>query len=113
MKRSDLRWPLILEDPVETPDGAGGVTISGWVAKGSVFARIEALTGRELLTGSAGVSRVPYRIIVPAAPTGAPSRPTPRQRFRYGLRIFEILAVKELSGARQYLECQAIEETTV
>ena len=85
----------------------------GWVAVGSVFARLEAMSGREALASEAGVSRVPYRITVPAAPFGAPSRPTARQRFRHGARIFEIVAVRETGQARQFLECHAIEETTV
>jgi head-tail adaptor len=113
MKRSQMRWALVLETRDEVADGAGGVATTGWVAVGSVFARLEAMSGREALASEAGVSRVPYRITVPAAPFGAPSRPTARQRFRHGARIFEIVAVRETGQARQFLECHAIEETTV
>ncbi|PWR03051.1 phage tail protein [Meridianimarinicoccus roseus] len=112
MKRSLMRWALTLEGPVSVPDGAGGA-IAGWQARGVVHASLEPLTGREALAGAAGVSRVPYRIIVAAAPEGAPSRPGPRDRFRHGTRVFEILAVSAVGAAGQFLECRAIEEVTV
>ncbi|QIE41644.1 head-tail adaptor protein [Rhodobacteraceae bacterium SC52] len=112
MKRSQLRWLVTLEEQVVEPDGAGG-NVSVWRAKGAHYACLEPLTGRELLDGAAGVSRVPFRVTVAGAPYGAPSRPHPKDRFRHGTRIFDIIAVSEADPAGRFVECRAIEEVTV
>jgi len=112
MKRSNFRWPLVLEAPVEVADGAGGVR-RNWIAQGTLYAKLEALTGREALSGESGVSRQPWKITVPAAPQGAASRPTARQRFRHDARIFMIASVADADSTGRFLTCRATEETTV
>lgn len=54
---------------------------------------------------------MPYRIILRAAPEGAPSRPIPGQRFRQGNRLFAIAAVTETDVKGGHLTCFATEET--
>lgn len=112
MKRSQLRWLVTLEEQVVVPDGAGG-NVATWQTKGTHYACLEPLTGREFLDGSAGVSRVPYRVTVPGAPYGAPSRPHPKDRFRHGTRIFNIVTVSEADAVGRFVECRTIEEVTV
>lgn len=51
-----------------------------------------------------------FRITVRAAPQGAPSRPTPLQRFRDGARLFAIEAVTEADPEGRFLVCFAREE---
>lgn len=112
MMRPIMRRQLQLETEEALPDGAGGVTVS-WTPLGKIWAEVEATGGRERGSGDLPVSQVTHRIIVRAAPTGAPSRPTARQRFRDGQRIFRITAVHEADARGRYLMCRAVEEVTV
>jgi head-tail adaptor len=55
------------------------------------------------------VARVKYRMLLRAAPVGAPSRPRPEQRLREGARVFNILTVAEHDPAGRWLEIIAEE----
>ena len=107
MKRLDRR--LVLEEVERVPDGAGGFA-EVWAEKGVLWGHVKAGAGRETAGDFVTLSTVPYRIIVRAAPVGAPSRPKPDQRFRDGARLFRILAVTEEEGAGTYLVCFSREE---
>ncbi len=109
MSAPRLSRKLVLEEAQRLPDGAGGFTLS-WVAKGTLWAAVEAGTGRERAGESVTVSSVGYRITVRGAAHGAPSRPKPEQRFREGARIFLITAVTEEGPGGHYLTCFASEE---
>ncbi|UWQ15578.1 head-tail adaptor protein [Aliiroseovarius sp. M344] len=111
MKLPNLNRKLILEEPVRSPDGAGGFSQT-WQALGQVWAEIKPGTGRERAAGFATVSTISFRITVRAAPEAAPSRPQPDHRFRAGSRIFRILAVTEADAGAQYLTCFAQEEVS-
>lgn len=100
---------LVLETPVRLEDGAGGHTET-WTALGTVWADVQNRTGRERAALAATLSEVHMRIIVRAAPVGAPSRPQPGQRFTEGARRFFIRAVSELDRSGLYLTCFADEE---
>ncbi|WP_424934227.1 head-tail adaptor protein [Amaricoccus macauensis] len=99
---------LILEEPRPHEDGTGGFAMS-WTEVGRLWAQVEARKGRETVEGARTRSRIPYRIVVRAAPVGAKSRPIPSQRFRDGGRIFEILSVAEVDPRGRYLEIYAEE----
>ncbi len=109
MSAPQLNRSLILEGPVQTADGAGGYTFD-WEPLGVIWAELKAGSGREVAASGTTISRVPYRVTVRAAPYGAPSRPTPGQRFRDGTRLFHINAVAEKGVQAQYLTCHAEEE---
>lgn len=109
MSAPQLNRKLILEEPQRVPDGAGGHALT-WVVKGTLWAAVEAGTGRERAGESVTVSAVGYRITVRGAPQGAPSRPKPEQRLRDGARLFRIAAVAEADGDGRYLTCFASEE---
>ncbi len=111
MKAPVLNRKLVLEAPERLPDGAGGFTTS-WVARGEVWAEVRPGTGREKALEFMTVATIPFRITLRAAPEGAPSRPTPEQRFRSGARIFRILAVTEADAGARYLTCFAQEEVS-
>ena len=107
-----LNWRLTLEAPAHAPDGAGGFA-EVWTALGVVWADLTARTGRETFRGGAAVSRVPFSIIVRAAPVGHPERPVPNQRFRDGNRLFHIRSVAERDPEGRYLVCTADEQVVV
>lgn len=111
MRQPVLNRKLVLEEPLRSPDGAGGFT-KAWVELGVHWAEIRAGTGREKAAEFMTVSSIAFRITVRAAPHGAPSRPKPEQRFRAGSRYFRILAVTESDEAAQYLICFAQEEVS-
>ena len=106
----NLSRKLTLEERVMTPDGAGGFDVS-WVALGVVWADMRATRGTERVAARRTAPSLSWRILVRAAPDGAPSRPKPEQRFTEGNRVFTIMAVSEMPGTDQYLECWAEEGT--
>lgn len=105
------RWPLKLERAGRVADGAGGV-VSSWTVQGTLWADVQIAGGREALVGGRGASVQEYRITVPAAPVGAPSRPTAQDRFRHGARVFHILAVGDADAKGRLLRCRAREEVS-
>ncbi len=109
MRAPSLTRKLVLEEPQGVPDGAGGFSLV-WVAKGTLWATVEPVTGRERAGESVTVSAVSFRVTVRGAPHGAPSRPRPEQRFRDGARLLRITAVTEGDAAGHYLTCYANEE---
>jgi head-tail adaptor len=104
-----LNRRLVLEAVARVPDGAGGF-VESWQSLGTVWAEILPGAGRDVAGEEVILSRVAYRIVVRAAPVGAPSRPLPAQRFREGMRVFRILAVTEQDRAGRYLTCFTAEE---
>lgn len=109
MSRVVLNRKLVLEAPERLPDGAGGFT-EGWAVLGTLWAQVEARTGREKQGEAVPVSTVGYRITLRAAPMGNTMRPLPDQRLRDGARLFRILAVAERGMDGRYLTCFAEEE---
>lgn len=109
MSAPQLNRSLVLEAPTQIADGAGGFNLD-WQVLGALWAEIKAGTGREKSAFATTVSRVPWRIVVRAAPCGAPSRPVAGQRFREGDRLFHITAVAEKGAGSRYLTCFAEEE---
>jgi len=104
-----LNRRLLLEAPVRVPDGAGGF-VQSWVVLGVLWGAVNAQTGREAAGQGAALSRLTLRIILRAAPKGAPSRPEAGQRLRDGSRIYALSAVAEADTAARYLICHATEE---
>ncbi|APE43818.1 phage tail protein [Sulfitobacter alexandrii] len=109
MSLPNLSHALVLETPERVPDGAGGF-VEVWLAIGTLWAEVDARTGRETASAGAFVSRTVFRITVRGAPFGSPERPAPRQRLRDGHRIFNITAVTERDPEGRYLVCHAEEE---
>jgi SPP1 family predicted phage head-tail adaptor len=104
-----LNRRLRLESSIRRADQAGGFSES-WQLVGTVWAAVDARTGRERAGISAPVSAVGYRIFVRGAPQQHPLRPVPGQRFREGQRSFAIQAVTEWDAQGRYLVCYAEEE---
>lgn len=101
---------LVLEAPVDLPDGAGGL-IRSWQGLGTLWAEVLPGAGREAVGEEFTLGATPFRITVRGAPPGSAERPQPGQRFREGVRLFTILAVSERDATGGWLTCFAKEET--
>ncbi len=104
-----LNRKMVLETPLRQSDGAGGYTET-WTELGKLWVELRARSGREMRGEEVSLSRVGFKILVRAAPHGAPSRPSPEQRFREGARVFRIRSVAEYDQQGRYLSCIADEE---
>ncbi len=109
MGRVHLNRPLVLEALERVSDGAGG-NEETWAALGTLWAEVQARTGRDRAGEGGAVSATGFRVTVRAAPLGAPSRPEAGQRFRDGTRILRIEAVAERDAAARFLTCFCEEE---
>lgn len=109
MSEVRLSRPLQLEEAQRVPDGAGGFE-KNWIALGTLWGDIQLRSGRETEGETVNLSSTRYRIVVRAAPQGAPSRPIAGQRFRNGERVFRINAVAETDGSARFLACYCDEE---
>lgn len=104
-----LSRSLVLEEAQRLADGSGGFR-RVWVTLGTLWADVQAGTGRERAGEFVTLSSLPFRIVVRAVAQGAPSRPKADQRFRDGARLFRILAVTEDGPEGRFLVCHAREE---
>jgi len=111
MKMPNLSRKLVLEDPVQVSDGAGGLTTT-WTPLGVHWAQVTPGTGRERLDSSLPRSIIPLRILVRALPVTSNGRPYAGQRFVEGVRVFNIIAVTESGPGARFLTCHAEEEVT-
>jgi len=89
-----LNRRLVLEEPVEAPDGAGGVTRS-FASVATLWAEVAQLAARgEVIAGHLGAT-VTHRVLVRAGPDI-----TSRHRLRDGTRVFRIVSVREREAGR-------------
>ena len=112
MKAPRLSRRLVLEAPTRVPDGAGGFTCT-WAALGTLWADLVPGTPRLSDRPGAAEQRLPLRVTLRGAASGAPSRPVPGQRFREGARLYAIQSVAEADPDGRFLLCLAHEETAL
>lgn len=100
-----LNRRLVLEAPVETPDGAGGVTRS-YESVATLWAAVTPLSSREqtdaVQRGVAITHRIRLRFSADI---------TSRHRFRDGDRIFRIVSLRDRDGRRRFLQIEAEERS--
>lgn len=99
-----LRHRLTLEARSSGPDASGG-WIEDWTPIAVHHAAIRPASGAEVRSGSQQAQRVTHRITLRAAPESGAARPRADQRFRAGLRLFDIKAVFERDGRGRLLTC--------
>ena len=99
---STLNRRLTLEEPVETDDGAGGVT-RDYQTLATLWAEVTPVAARGEVVAAALGATVTHRIVIRRNPDV-----TIRHRFRDGARIFRIVAMRERQNGR-FLEIQAEE----
>jgi head-tail adaptor len=97
---------LTLEQATQTADGAGGFS-ENWIALGTLWANVDARSGRVRNGSGTPISVVRYRIVVRSAPDGSDMRPRGNQRFTDGVKAYVIDAVAPHDEAGLYLECWA------
>jgi SPP1 family predicted phage head-tail adaptor len=100
----DLNRRLVLEAPVETDDGAGGVTRS-YATAATVWASITPVSAKDSVVAQALGDTVTHRIVIRPGPTL-----TTQHRFRDGTRLFYVATVRERED-RRFLEVDAQERT--
>jgi head-tail adaptor len=98
-----MRERFVIEQPVETPDAAGGASIV-WVAGPAFWGRIEARGGREPVVGERVEPGVATRITLRFR-TGLSAG----MRLRAGSRLFSIRAAFDPDGQRERLVLEAEE----
>lgn len=99
----ELRQRLLLEVPVETADGAGGV-VRSHAAGPLLWASLTPVSARgETVADARGVS-VTHRILIRMR-----AGITTRHRFRKGMRLFEIASLREQDETGRFLVIEARE----
>lgn len=97
-----LNRRLVLEAPVETTDGAGGVT-RVYEAVATLWAQVTPVSARAEIAADSPGATLRHRIVIRAR-----GGITTRHRLRDGTRIYRIVAVRESAG-RRFLEIDAEE----
>jgi SPP1 family predicted phage head-tail adaptor len=98
-----LNRRLVLEAPVETADGAGGVT-RAFETVTTLWASLAPLTASDNVAADALGAGIGHRIVVRHR-----GDLTLRHRFRDGARIFHLVAIRERD--RRFLDIDAEERT--
>jgi SPP1 family predicted phage head-tail adaptor len=98
----ELNRRLVLEAPVESSDGAGGVT-RGHEEVATLWAQVLPVSARADTTATLLGAAVRLRIVIRPRPDI-----TTRHRLREGARIYRIVAMHESAG-RRFLEIDAEE----
>lgn len=102
----DLLHRFALEQPVRTPDGAGGA-IRTFALTSQVWGDLRALSGGEHLDADRLGGRITHAIWIRYR-----DGLTPDDRLTLGPRIFEIRAIINHRGRPRFLECHCEEFIT-
>lgn len=92
----DLNRRLVLEQPVETADGAGGVTRT-YAAVTTLWAKLEPVSARGAVIADAAGAIVTHRITIRSG-----IDVTTRHRFTEGARTYRIVDMRE-DATRRFL----------
>lgn len=100
-----LNHEMVLEEAVETPDGAGGFTTL-WTQLATLWARLEPLDPARELWAARAAAEATHRITLRF-------RSDVRQgmRLRKLARLFPILSVQDPDESGRYLVCRTREES--
>lgn len=94
---------LVLEEPVDTPDGAGGFSRSYQTAA-TVWAQVSPAAARGDITADNRGATVTHRIVIRSR-----SDITTRHRLRDGARHFRIVSVRDQDARGRFLTVHAEE----
>ena len=99
-----LRHRLTLEAPEDEADGMGGV-VRLWSPLGQVWAAIEPVAPNEAVAADKRVGALTHRIVLRHR-----DGLTLNHRFRLGLRVFILRALRDREEDGRFLECLVSEE---
>jgi SPP1 family predicted phage head-tail adaptor len=99
----ELRTRLVLEQPVETPDGAGGVA-RGYASVATLWAALVPVSAQGDVVADSLGDDVTHRLVIRFR-----SDVTTRHRLRAGARIFRIVALRDQDGRGRFLAIDAQE----
>ena len=92
----ELNRRLVLEAPVESADGAGGVT-RGYAAVMTLWASVEPVSARNAVIADAPGATVTHRIVVRRR-----AAVTTRHRFVDGATVYRIVSLRD-DATRRFL----------
>lgn len=95
----EMRHRLLLEAPVASTDGGGGVTRL-WALVAEVWAAIRPASGGEGVEADGLAGRVSHEIWIRHR-----SGVGPEMRFVLGTRVFEIRSAIDVDERRRFLRC--------
>ncbi|TAL39638.1 MAG: head-tail adaptor protein [Alphaproteobacteria bacterium] len=104
MNISDLKHRLTIQEPVRTPDGGGGFT-TVWqpiASEADVFASVIQISGSETLRDQQLIAGAAYRITLRYR-----ADITASHRLAEGATVYNITALRDPDGAREWLEITA------
>ena len=96
---------LDIEQPISTQDSSGSPVIS-WLPVGTVWASIEPMKGREVLTANQNLAVMDARITLRHHPLLASINP--KWRCKYNGVIFNIVSVAHVSLANREIELMCL-----
>jgi SPP1 family predicted phage head-tail adaptor len=99
----ELRERLVLEQAVDTADGAGGVT-RGYAAVTTLWAALIPVAARGDVVGDSLADTITHRVVIRLR-----TDVTTRHRLRAGSRVFRIVALRDQDGRGRFLEIDAQE----
>jgi SPP1 family predicted phage head-tail adaptor len=102
----DLRHRLMVEQPIDVADGAGGFT-RGWALLAEVWGAILPRTGGEGVEADRFAGRVMHTIWLRHRPGIVPG-----MRLRAGPRTFDIASVIDVAERRRWLRVE-VEESSL
>ena len=100
-----LKSRLTLEAPVESADGAGGVTRS-YSAVATLWADVMPVSATRAIEAERAGAHVTHRIQIRFS-----NDITTRHRFRDGAHIFRIVSLRDRDGRKRFLAIEAEEMT--
>lgn len=93
-----MRHRLVLETPLDTPDGAGGAA-RVWDTVATVWAGLRPISAGERVDADAEEHAVTHRVLIRWR-----DDVTAGDRFRLGARIFEIRALADPEERQRFLQ---------
>lgn len=98
MRAGELRHRVTIQQKTTTQD-TYGAPVETWAALATVWANVEALSGREFFDSQQTVAQADHRITIRYR-----SDVKPAMRVIYGTRTFDIQAVLDKEGRKRALE---------
>ncbi len=98
MRAGELRHRITIQQATETPSTSGAITQT-WSTVATVWAAIEALSGREAFAAQQVNAQVSSRIRIRYR-----AGITPKMRIVFGARTFNIESVMDMESRRRELQ---------